>query len=70
MEFRENLNGEISSESGSSVTYLPIMRSHQIEPASPIAIVRLSDLGYGNSSSSPSLSTHQVVRRPLCDTHT
>lgn len=33
MGFAEDINGDISPESGSSVTYLPIMRSHKIEPA-------------------------------------
>ena len=70
MRIGEDFNGDISPESGSSVTYLPIMRSHKIEPASPIAVARLSDLGAWQLFHSPSLSTHQVVRRGLCDNHT
>ena len=45
MGFGENMYGEISSKSGSSVTYLPIMRPHQIEPASPIAVTRYPTSG-------------------------
>ena len=50
MGIGEDLNGDISPESGSSATYLPIMRLHKIEPASPIALVRLSDFRHGNFS--------------------
>lgn len=50
MGFGENMYGEISSKSGSSVTYLPIMRPHKIEPASPIAVTRLSDVRHADFS--------------------
>ena len=70
MGFGEDINGEIWPESGSSVTYLPIMRSHKIEPASPIAVARFIRLRLWQLFTSPSLSTHQVVRKGLCDTHT
>ena len=50
MGIGEDFNGDISPESGSSVTYLPIMRWHKIESASPIAFARLSDLGHGSFS--------------------
>ena len=65
--------GEISSKSGSSVTYLPIIQRRKIERASPIAVVRLplSDLGHGGPFHlAVALSTYQVLRRGLCDNHT
>ena len=46
MGFVEHLNGEILSESGSTVTYLPIIHPRKIERASPIAVVRF---GYPTS---------------------
>lgn len=64
--------GEISSESGSIITYLPIIHPRKIERASPIAVVRvgLSDFGYGDIFTSTLLSTYQVLCRGLCDTDT
>ena len=57
---------------GPFITYLPIIQRRKIEPASPIAVirVRLSDLGHGDIFSSKLLSTYQVLCRGLCDIHT
>ena len=67
MRFVQYLNGDISSESGSTVSYLPIIHWRKIEGASPIAVVRvrLSDVGHGDIFTSPLLSTYQVLRRGL-----
>ena len=74
MWYGKYLYGEIllSPESGSIITYLPIIQRRKIERASPIAVirVRLSDLGHGDIFSSKLLSTYQVLRRGLCDIHT
>ena len=65
MRFVQYLNGdiEVSSESGSSVSYLPIIHWRKIEGASPIATVRvrLSDFGHGDFFTFPLLSTYQVL---------
>lgn len=73
MGYAKYVYGEISSKSGSSVTYLPIIQRRKIERASPIADVRLplSDLGHGESFHlAVALSTYQVLHRGLCDNHT
>ena len=72
MGYGKYLYGEISPESGSIVTYLPIIQRRKIEPASPIAVIRfrLSDLGHGDIFTSKLLSTYQVLCRGLCDIHT
>ena len=72
MWYGKYLYGEISPESGSIITYLPIIQRRKIERASPNAVIRirLSDLGHGDISSSKLLSTYQVLRRGLCDIHT
>ena len=63
MRFVQYLNGDISSESGSIFSYLPIIHWRKIESASPIAVVRirLSDFGHGDFFTSPLLSTYQVL---------
>ena len=63
MRFVEYLNGDISSESGSIFSYLPIIYWRKIESASPIAVVRirLSDFGHGDFFTFPLLSTYQVL---------